>query len=336
MTKTFAGHRAVDDLDLTVATGSVHALVGPNGAGKTTALRAVLGLTSPDAGSVRLFGLEEAEVGPRARDGVAGFVDAPRFPSRLRARRALEVLARLDVPTAHDRRDGGGDRAPLCVDAALEAVDLTDRAGQRTGTFSTGLRQRLGIAAALLRGHRMLVLDEPTSGMDAASTRAVHALLRCLADEGTTVLLSSHDLGALEDLCDDVTLVAAGRAVLTGSMADLVAAAPPPVHRVGTSDDERALALADGALGDGQPRDALPGAGGPGGAEGLFVQRAQAPQGGIIVRGSIAALDAWMLGLAGEGVAVRSMAPLTGPLESLLASLTGPEAATRPGAGDPR
>ena len=305
LTKTYLGHRAVDALDLAVATGSVHGLVGPNGAGKTTVLRAVLGLITPDAGTVALFGLDEGEVGPRARDGVGGFVDAPRFPPRLTARRALSLLAALDAP-------GTGVDGIGSVDAALDAVGLLGRAGQRVGGFSTGLRQRLGVAAALLRGARMLVLDEPTSGTDPASARHLHATLRALAQRGTTVLVSSHDLGAVEALCDDVTLVAGGRAVRSCPLAELVAEAPPAGHHVVTSDDERALEVSARVPAVLVERAAQDGGG----------QRGAGRQSGLVVRGSTAEVDAWVLRLASTGVAVRAMTPLEGPLEALMASLT--------------
>ena len=300
LTKTYAGRRAVDALDLTVTTGSVHGLVGPNGAGKTTVLAAVLGLLTPDAGTVALFGLDEGEVGPRARDGVGGFVDAPRFPPRLTARRALTLLAALDAP-------GTGVNGIGSVDAALDAVGLLGRAGQRVGGLSTGLRQRLGVAAALLRGSRMLVLDEPTSGVDTVSARHVTTMLRSLAEAGTTVLVSSHDLGALEALCDDVTLVDRGRAVRSCPLAALVADAPSASHHVVTSDDERAQEVA-----------------------GVVVERAEAQGAGLVVRGSTGEVDAWVLSLSREGIAVRAMAPLDGPLEALMASLT----AGAPAAGE--
>src|SRR4051794_11807583 len=181
---------AVDHVDLTVQPGDVYGYLGPNGAGKTTSLRMMLGLIAPTEGSVRLFG-RDPQAGVAALEGVAGFVEAPRFYPYLTGRRNLEMLAAFD----------GGD-APERIPAVLETVELTDRAKDKVGGYSHGMRQRLGLAAALLRDPKLLLLDEPATGLDPAGMRDMRRLIRRLADEGMTVLLSSHLLAEGEELCN--------------------------------------------------------------------------------------------------------------------------------------
>ena len=144
--------------------------------------------------------------GARALDGVAGFVEAPRFYPYLSGRKNLELLAGLD----------GGEAAGR-IDAALDTVDLADRAKDRVGGYSHGMRQRLGIAGALIRDPRLLLLDEPTTGLDPAGMRDMRALVRRLADDGMTVLLSSHLMGEVEELCDRVAIIRSGRIVFEGA-----------------------------------------------------------------------------------------------------------------------
>src|SRR5690349_17185578 len=153
LVKRFGDVRALDGFDLRVERGTIHGLVGPNGAGKTTFLRVLFGLVAPDEGSVTVLGRGIDDNPGGALDGVAGFVEEPRFYPYLTARRNLELLADLD-----------GRPSAARVDEALELVGLTGRAGQRVGNFSTGMRQRLGLAGALLREPRLLLLDEPTIG----------------------------------------------------------------------------------------------------------------------------------------------------------------------------
>src|SRR3954466_15021747 len=157
---------AVDHVDLTVQPGDVYGYLGPNGAGKTTSLRMMLGLIAPTEGSVRLFG-RDPQAGVAALEGVAGFVEAPRFYPYLSGRRNLELLAAFD----------GGDAAER-MPAALETVELTDRAKDRAGGDSHGLPQRLGAAPALLRTPKLLLLDEPATGLDPAGMRDMRRLIR--------------------------------------------------------------------------------------------------------------------------------------------------------------
>ncbi len=223
---------AVDHVDLTVAEGDVYGYLGPNGAGKTTSLRMLLGLIRPDGGTARLFGRDPLLEGARALDGVAGFVEAPRFYPYMSGRRNLELVAALD-----------GDGAAGRIDAALDTVDLADRAKDRVGGYSHGMRQRLGIAGALLRDPRLLLLDEPATGLDPAGMRDMRALIRRLADQGMTVLLSSHLMAEVEELCDRVAIVRDGRVVHEGSLHELIATTAGR-YDLRTTDDARALEVA--------------------------------------------------------------------------------------------
>jgi ABC-2 type transport system ATP-binding protein len=223
---------AVDHVDLNVHVGDVYGFLGPNGAGKTTTLRMALGLIAPTAGSVELFGRDPMRVGARALQGVAGFVEAPRFYPYLSARTNLQLLGALD-----------GDGATERIDEVLDVVELSARAGHRVGGYSHGMRQRLGIAAALLRDPLLLILDEPATGLDPAGMRDMRRLIRRLADQGITVLLSSHQLPEVQELCDRVAIVDRGRVVYEGALSDLRRQGGAG-FRLRTTDDERALQVA--------------------------------------------------------------------------------------------
>jgi ABC-2 type transport system ATP-binding protein len=222
---------AVDHIDLNVHAGDVYGFLGPNGAGKTTTLRMALGLITPSAGSVELFGRDPLRVGARALQGVAGFVEAPRFYPYLSARKNLELLAALD---------GGGARE--LIDEVLDTVELAGRAKHRVGGYSHGMRQRLGIAAALLRRPRLLILDEPATGLDPAGMRDMRLLIQRLAGDGITVLLSSHQLPEVQELCDRVAIVDTGRVVYEGALADLRRQGGAG-YRLRTTDDAQALGV---------------------------------------------------------------------------------------------
>jgi ABC-2 type transport system ATP-binding protein len=223
---------AVDHIDLNVDAGDVYGFLGPNGAGKTTTLRMCLGLIVPTEGRVELFGRDPMHAGAAALEGVAGFVEAPRFYPYLTGRKNLELLAALD---------GGGARGR--IEEVLAVVDLAPRGGHRVGGYSHGMRQRLGIAAALLRRPRLLLLDEPATGLDPAGMRDMRALIRRLADDGITVLLSSHQLPEVQELCDRVAIVQSGRVVYEGALADLRRQGGAG-YRMRTTDDARARAIA--------------------------------------------------------------------------------------------
>jgi ABC-2 type transport system ATP-binding protein len=190
----------------------------------------MLGLIRPTEGTVRLFG-RDPQSSVHALDGVAGFVEAPTFYPYLNGRRNLELLAAFDGFDARER-----------IDEALATVELSDRAKDRVGGYSHGMRQRLGIAAALLRRPRLLLLDEPATGLDPAGMRDMRLLIRRLADEGMTVLLSSHLLAEVEELCNRVAIVRSGKIVYEGAIADLKRSAGA-TYRLSTTDDERAQAV---------------------------------------------------------------------------------------------
>jgi ABC-2 type transport system ATP-binding protein len=290
LVKRFGGISALDGFDMRVEPGAVRGLVGPNGAGKTTLLRISFGLVAPDGGSIRLLGGAWNAMGSGTMPGVAGFVEEPRFQPYLSARRNLELLARMD----------GVDRRR--VDDVLHAVRLEERGADKVGGFSSGMRQRLGLAASLLRSPRLLLLDEPTVGLDPAGAREMQQLLRSLAAEGVTVLLSSHNMVELDGLCDSVTVMRDGRSVWEGSMERLRSEAPAPAHRMWTSDDDRAQDVAG----------SLP-----------AVAAVRDPAGWLMVSAEAASLDAYVVALGQAGVAVRRLEPLMTALESMFLELTG-------------
>ena len=233
VSKTFGSVHAVDNISIQVAAGEVYGVLGPNGAGKTTFLRMLFGLIRPDSGTVRVFGRSWNTDGVRTLDGVAGFIESPRFYPYLTGRQNLEGLALLD----------GGVR-PGLLEEVLETVDLTDRADQKVGGYSYGMRQRLGVAASLLREPRLLVLDEPANGLDPAGIRDMRALVKRLAASGLTVLLSSHDMNEVEEICSNVTIMRRGTVAFHGTISDLRTMAPDPGHALETTDDTRARELA--------------------------------------------------------------------------------------------
>ncbi|MDX6597033.1 MAG: type transport system ATP-binding protein [Gaiellales bacterium] len=289
LVKTYGDITAVDHVDLTVEPGDVYGYLGPNGAGKTTSLRMLLGLIRPSGGSSRLFGRDPMIDGVRALDGVAGFVEAPRFYPYLSGRKNLELVAALD---------GGDARAQ--IDAALDTVDLAARAKDRVGGYSHGMRQRLGIAGALIRRPQLLLLDEPATGLDPAGMRDMRALIRSLADSGITVLLSSHLMNEVEELCNRVAIIRAGRIVYEGGLDELRASAAGS-YTLRTSDDALAAQIC---------------ATHPGLHE--FTVRPD----GLRMRADEAAIEALSLELAGAGVALRSLVPDAASLEERFFALT--------------
>jgi ABC-2 type transport system ATP-binding protein len=233
LVKTYGEIVAVDQVDLAVEPGDVYGYLGPNGAGKTTSLRMLLGLIRPTAGWARLFGRDPLVEGAKALDGVAGFVEGPRFYPYLSGRRNLELLADYDEP---------GSRAR--IDEVLELVELRDRAKDRVGGYSHGMRQRLGIAGALLRSPRLLLLDEPTTGLDPAGMRDMRDLVRRLAAEEITIMLSSHLLVEVEELCNRVAIIRKGRIVYQGALGELMATtANRYLLRAGDAERARAVCL---------------------------------------------------------------------------------------------
>jgi ABC-2 type transport system ATP-binding protein len=289
LVKRYGDVLAVDRVDLTVRAGDVYGFLGPNGAGKTTTMRILLGLIRPDAGEVRLFGRDPLAEGARALEGVAGFVEAPRFYPYLSGRKNLEMMADYD---------GGGARGR--IDAALDTVDLADRARHKAGGYSHGMRQRLGIAAALLRAPRLLILDEPATGLDPAGMRDMRALIRRLADGGITVLLSSHQLAEVEELCDRVAIVRGGGVVYEGGLEELRATAGGG-YVLRTTDD----ALAERVCG------AQPG-----------VEDVVRGDGEIVLRASEQDVGRLSIALIEAGIGILALVPRTATLEDLFFELT--------------
>jgi ABC-2 type transport system ATP-binding protein len=206
--------KALDDLDLLVESGGVHGFLGPNGSGKTTTIRVLLGLVSADSGGgeVRLLDRPVPDGLPDVIGGVGALVETPLFFPGFSGRLNLQLLAET----------AGLSRAR--VEECLELVDLTDRADDRFKGYSLGMKQRLGIAAALLKAPRLLILDEPSNGLDPAGIRDVRELIRRLGRDGrTTVLLSSHLLAEIEQVCDHVTILARGRCVASGPVGEVLA-----------------------------------------------------------------------------------------------------------------
>jgi ABC-2 type transport system ATP-binding protein len=202
---------ALDGLDLDVPEGGVYGFLGPNGAGKTTTIRCLLGLVRPSAGRVRLLGADVGTGLQRVIGRVGSIVEAPSPFPRFSGRRNLEVLARLD-----------GTGRPT-VDRVLERVGLADRAGDMVRTYSLGMKQRLGIAAALMKDPAVLVLDEPANGLDPAGIVEVRGLLRSLGAEGRTVFVSSHILSEIQQTADRVAILARGRCITAGAVGDVLA-----------------------------------------------------------------------------------------------------------------
>jgi ABC-2 type transport system ATP-binding protein len=280
---------AVDHVDLHVRAGDVYGFLGPNGAGKTTTLRMALGLIAPSEGVVELFGRNPMRQGARALEGVAGFVEAPRFYPYLSGRKNLELLAALD-----------GDGAAGRIDEVLDTVELTPRARHRVGGYSHGMRQRLGIAAALLRRPRLLILDEPATGLDPAGMRDMRLLIRRLADDGITVLLSSHQLPEVQELCDRVAIVDSGRVVYEGALADLRRQGGSG-YRLRSTDDARALEVARAAPG---------------------IEHVRSAPHGIGFQADERHVGALSLALAQAGVGILALAPELATLEDLFFRLT--------------
>jgi ABC-2 type transport system ATP-binding protein len=210
--KSYGARRALDGLDLTVPTGVVYGFLGPNGAGKTTTMRLLTGLLHPDGGTIEMLGRPFSRSDRRRLFEVGALVESPSFYPYLSGRENLSALASAGAQTPRNR-----------VDEVLEIVGLRDRASDRVSRYSLGMKQRLGIAGALLSDPRLLLLDEPANGLDPAGIVAMRETLRHLAAIGKTVFVSSHLLAEVEQLADVVGIIAAGRLVREGSMRELLA-----------------------------------------------------------------------------------------------------------------
>ncbi len=234
LTKRFGSQTVVNAVDLSVPTGSVFGFLGPNGSGKTTTIRMLLGLASATSGSVSVLG----EGMPRSLHSVlprvGALVEGPGFYPYLSG---ADNLRRLD---SADRHVSSRTRSAR-VDAALDRVGLSQAAGKKVKAYSLGMKQRLGLANAMLAPRELLVLDEPTNGLDPQGTREVRALVSSFAAEGTTVFVSSHLLAEIEQMCTHAAIMSAGRLVAQGTLDELRDAGEPSIRLV-TPDAAKAIA----------------------------------------------------------------------------------------------
>ncbi len=285
--RSFGPRVAVEDLDLTVQTGDVYGLLGPNGAGKTTAMRCILGLIQRDAGSVAIFGNTDPVA---QRQHVGALVEIPRFHDWLSGEENLRIVQAYGGVSTGDAR--------LQRAEALEKVGLADRRDDPAGTYSHGMRQRLGLARALLTHPRLLLLDEPSSGLDPQGMRDIRELIRQLSAEGVTILVSSHLLSEVEAIATRVGILQEGRKLSEGLVKELLAG---QTIRVETPDGALAASVID----------ALPWASLTGSGPILQVS---------VTEGDSARLNT---ALVQAGVAVTGLAASQGSLEDLFLRPTG-------------
>ncbi|MBD8869871.1 ABC transporter ATP-binding protein [Nocardioides donggukensis] len=276
---------AVRDLDLAVPGGGVHGFLGPNGSGKTTTIRMLLGLAQASRGTMALFGEPVPGRLPSVMHRIGAVVESPKFSPMFTGRQNLALLARsIGQPESR-------------VDAALETVSLAGREDDRYKAYSLGMKQRLAIAATLLKDPELLILDEPTNGLDPAGIREIRDTIRELGERGVTVLLSSHILAEVQQVCDSATIIGHGRMLASGSVEELI----------GTSTTYR-VRLADGTAGAETLR-----------AVGMAV-RAEADH---LVVDTDSPPDLITRTLADRGLYVAELTPVRADLESVFLELTG-------------
>jgi ABC-2 type transport system ATP-binding protein len=233
LTKRFGARAAIEGIDLQVPRGSAFGFLGPNGAGKTTMIRTLLGLTQPNAGSMRLLGLPCPAERSQALRRVGAIVEEPRFHAQLSGRENLKIIAAARGPEVHAR-----------IGPSLDRVGLTERADDKVKRYSLGMRQRLGVARCLLADPLLLILDEPTNGLDPAGIHEFRLMIRAMVEEeGRTVFLSSHLLAEVERICDHAAIVDLGHVIAQGRIVDLVGGAERHELIVEVDNEERALGL---------------------------------------------------------------------------------------------
>ena len=277
---------AVDGLDLAVPAGGVHGFLGPNGSGKTTTIRMLLGLARPSTGSMALFGEPVPRRLPHVMGRVGAVVEQPKFVPAFTGRKNLTLLAHaVGVPTK-------------AADAAIAQVGLSGRDKERYKGYSLGMKQRLAIAATLLKSPDLLILDEPTNGLDPAGIRDIRTMIRELGENGVTVLLSSHILAEVQQVCHSVSIIGRGRLLASGAVEDLVGEQQVKQVRVGVAH--------------------------PGAAQrALQATRWKVSRDGdrLVVEGAEQAEDITRV-LAGHDIYVRELTPVRADLESVFLQLT--------------
>jgi len=293
LTKEFGRHRVVDSIDLAVPDGAVYGFLGPNGSGKTTTIRMLLGLARPTGGEISVLGVPVPDRAPDVLGRVGALVEGPAFHPQLTGR---ANLARLDAADAGSDPRTAADR----IDAALRRVGLHQARDKRYRVYSLGMKQRLGIAAGLLVPRDLLILDEPTNGLDPQGTREVRHLIGSLAAEGITVLVSSHLLSEIEQVCTHLGVMRDGRLVAQGPIDELRARGRATLRLV-TADPDRAGEVLRGL-----------------GAEDVdhTGQTVTATAGGLEPEAVVAAL-------VGGGVGVREFGVRAASLEDVFIGLTG-------------
>ncbi|MFS3130523.1 ABC transporter ATP-binding protein [Nocardioides sp. Bht2] len=279
---------AVGGLDLAVPAGGVHGFLGPNGSGKTTTIRMLLGLASATSGEMRLFGTPVPERLPEVIGRIGAVVESPKFAPNFSGRQNLLLLSRsIGEPDSR-------------VDEALAQVSLTGRDKEHFRGYSLGMKQRLAIAATLLKKPDLLILDEPTNGLDPAGIHEIRETIRELGASGVTVLLSSHILAEVQQVCDSVTIIGNGRMLASGNVTDLIAGVP--TWRVVAPD----LAVAQAVLGD----------------AGLT---ARIDDDALVVETEADSAEITRA-LAGAGIHLQELTPVRRDLESVFLQLTGADA----------
>ena len=294
LTKAFGAIRAVDDLSLQVPRGGVFGLLGPNGSGKTTTMGMLLGLIRPTSGGIWLFEDPVEGVRAQALRRIGAIVEEPSFYPYLSGRNNLRYFQGI-----------GGDASSQDVDRLLELVDLSERANSKFNTYSMGMKQRLGIAYALLGDPEVLFFDEPTNGLDPAGMNEVRSLIRRLGSSGSTVLLSSHLLYEVEQVCDNVAILSRGRLVAQGNVQQILKERDGV--RLTTTDDSMAAAILSALQ---------------------WVDRVTADDGALLVTAPSERSAELTAALAHAGVFVREMYSAKRSLESYFLEVTG-------GNGDP-
>jgi ABC-2 type transport system ATP-binding protein len=319
--KSYGARTALAGLELAVPTGVVYGFLGPNGAGKTTTMRLLTGLIHPDAGSIEILGRPFGRRDRRRLFEVGALIESPAFYPFLSGRQNLRELAAT-----------GARVEPRRLEELLELTGLRDRANDKVAGYSLGMKQRLGIAGALLSDPKLLLLDEPANGLDPAGMAAMRETLRGLAALGKTVFVSSHLLGEIEQMADVIGIIAAGRLVREGPIGDLLDAEGTVRVRVPATDLDRAAAVLRAFAG---PETVTPTPDEPG----WLSVRTKSERIGDMNR-ALAAADIWATGLeSGNDLEVLFLELTGGPSHDVRATFFGPagvDAGTTPRTGGTR